>query len=201
MVTSKPEDVVRTPRAPADADRPDADLIRAAASGDNLAFERLILPRLDRLLHTAMVILRHESDARDAVQDASIRAWRELGQLRDADRFDAWLGRILVNVCRNHLRSRRTTTVREVEIDDIGRDRRQPASREPAPDERVAQVDALRRAFLRLSPDERIVLGLHHGQELPIEDIAGLLGIPAGTVKWRLYAARQALARALERER
>ena len=75
-------------------------LVERARQGDALAFERLLRDRLDGLFRTAWAILGDESDARDATQDACIAAWRNLPGLREPERFDAWLTRVLVNGCR-----------------------------------------------------------------------------------------------------
>jgi len=173
-------------------------LFARAAAGDLDAFDALMAPRINGLHHTALAILRHEADAADAVQDACVRAWREIRRLRELDRFDAWLSRILVNACRDRLRSRRRASVREIHVDVLGT--REPSSSAGAVADYLAQVDSVRRAFLRLKPDERILLGLHHGERLPVDAIAELMSMPVGTVKWRLFEARKSLAKALERE-
>jgi len=172
----------------------DRALIARSVAGDLDAYDQLLEPRLGQLYYTALGIMRNEADARDALQDASFAAWRQLKSLRETDRFDAWLGRILVNTCRSALRVRGRVQVRE--IDMAAND---PSAASPATE--IAERDAVRRAFLRLKPDERIILGLHHADQRSIEEIGDLLGIPEGTVKWRLHAARQSLAKALERER
>ena len=97
----------------------DARLLERAAEGDVDAFDVLLRPRLDRLFRMAVAITRSEADARDAVQEASVHAWRELPRLRDRERFDAWLAQILVNACRSLLRRRRRTSVREIDVDAI----------------------------------------------------------------------------------
>ena len=179
----------------------DRALVEQAGAGDLEAYDALVQPRVDQLYHTALAILRHEADARDAVQDSCVRAWRQLSRLREADRFDAWLGRILLNTCRERLRSRRRTVIREIALADGPDDGPELPRPGPSLADRVAEVDAVRRAFLRLRPEERIVLALHHGEQRGIAEIANLLETPQGTVKWRLHEARKALARALERER
>ena len=177
----------------------DRALVERARAADHAAFEALVTRRADNAFRTAFAILRNEADARDATQDAFVRVWRELRTLRDADRFDAWFGRILVNTCRNAMRGRRRRTLREIPVDPA-EDIVERAHGDPAPDDRAAQVDRVQRAFLRLTADERLLLALHHGEARPIEEVARLVGAPAGTVKWRLYEARAALARALEHE-
>jgi RNA polymerase sigma-70 factor (ECF subfamily) len=178
----------------------DRGLVERAVAGDHEAFDLLVAPRVERAVRTATAILRSEADAGDAVQDAFVAAWRELPRLRDPDQFDAWLGRILVNRCRSALRHRKVVRVREITI-DLDRGAAYP---EPAVDDGHAgrmEADVIRRAFERLDPEARILIALHHIEERPLTEIAEIAGIPVGTVKWRLHAARAALARALERER
>jgi len=175
-------------------------LVARAQQGDRAAFEALVVPRLGRLLRLTGSILSNEADASDAVQDACLRAWRELPRLREPDRFEAWLWQIAVNACRSALRTRRRFQVREIAVDamPIGFDLPNPTR---SFDEGVSEVDLVRRAFRRLDPDKRAILVLHHVEERSITDIAQLLAIPDGTVKWRLFSARRALDRALEVER
>jgi RNA polymerase sigma-70 factor (ECF subfamily) len=170
-------------------------LIERARRGDAAAFEALLEPRLDGLLRTAWGIVGNEADARDATQEACVSAWRHLPELRDLDHFDAWLGRVLLNSCRMLLRKRRR--VREIAI-PRGFDLEGPVAARP---DVAADDGQLVRAFDRLDADARALLVLHHLQHEPIARIAATLGIPVGTVKWRLYAARRALERALEGER
>jgi RNA polymerase sigma-70 factor (ECF subfamily) len=177
----------------------DRALVERARAADPAAFEVLVTRRADAAYRTAFAILRNEADARDATQDAFLRAWCELPSLRDAERFDAWFGRILVNTCRNSMRGRRRRVLREIPVDPVEELVEAPVD-VVALDDRAAQVDRVRRAFLRLTPDERLLLALHHGEARPIEEVARLLAAPAGTVKWRLFAARASLARALEHE-
>jgi len=180
----------------------DAALVLRAAAGDDVAFQALIEPRIERLLRLARSILRDDALARDVVQDASIRAWRELPGIRDATRFDAWIGQIVVNRCRTELRRTRVRTVRELQIedDDAGRGARRPSGERLLGD-RVVEAEAVRRAFVRLDGDDRSLLVLHHVDGRSVAEIAAVLAIPTGTVKWRLSRARAALERALEAER
>jgi RNA polymerase sigma-70 factor (ECF subfamily) len=170
------------------------DLVAAAASGDGDAFDRLVASRIDRTYRTARAILGNDPDARDVVQDAWLSAWRQVGTLRDRTAFDPWLDRIVVNACRSALRRR--GAVREIPMPDVF----DPAAGVPGP-EHVTERDAVERAFERLDADKRAILVLHHVHGAPVAAIATALGIPEGTVKWRLHAARSALARAMEQER
>ena len=186
---------------------PERALVERAAAGDHDAFDRLVAPRFAGALRLALAILRSEDDARDAVQDAFVTAWQELPRLRDPGLFEAWLGRILVNRCRTALRHRKVVQLREIRLDTVpggsGRPDDSTSGREPGAEggqTSVAEADAVRRAFERLDADARILLVLHHVEERPIAEIAAVTGVPEGTVKWRLHAARKALERALERE-
>jgi len=176
-------------------------LIEQAQKGDRGAFDALVRRKVDAVYGTALAILGHEADAQDAVQEAFVAAWRSLGALRDTDRFDAWFGRILVNTCRMSLRRRK---VRQIEVTDgsilDGSGARERAAGGPAFDDVTASAESFDRAFGRLNADERAILVLHHREDLPVADIAARLGIPAGTVKSRLFAARRALERAIARE-
>ena len=111
----------------------DPALIRRAQTGDVDAFTALVAGRVEAMQRTAMAILGHEGDARDAVADSLVAIWRELPRLRDPLAFDAWSMRILVHACRRRLRSRVRTRVRELTIAaDAGRSL--PSSAGPADD-------------------------------------------------------------------
>ncbi len=173
----------------------EAGLVERARQGDSAAFEALLTGRLDKLFRTACAILGSEADARDATQEACIATWRQLPRLRDVERFDAWLSRILVNACLLKLRQR--ARVREIPIMPA-HDRAAPVEGDP---DAIGEADAISRAFDRLTPDSRAILVLHHLRHEPVSSIAASLGIPSGTVKWRLHAARAALEKALAGER
>lgn len=157
----------------------DRELLVRARAGDREAFESIVLAKGEPLFRTAMAILGNEADARDATQEMFVAAWRSLARLRDLDRFDAWLGRILINECRMALRHRRR--VREIPMNERF-------------DRPAAEGAGFDQAFGRLSVDQRALLVLHHLHGYGVGEIAAWLGIPGGTVKWRLSRARRALA-------
>jgi RNA polymerase sigma-70 factor (ECF subfamily) len=169
----------------------DRDLVEAARRGDQASFMALVRPRSDRLFAVAQRILRDVDRAEDALQDALVIAWRDLRALRDPDRFDAWLHRVLVNVCivQATRERRRTINLRVLPVDG-------PA----APDDliTIAQRDELERGFRRLPPEQRAILVLHHFLGYPPSAIAEALGIPAGTARSRLHNAHRAMRAALE---
>jgi RNA polymerase sigma-70 factor (ECF subfamily) len=186
------DDVEPSDRAAELAFQRDGPLVERAARGDQIAFEQLVEMRLDRSFRTACAILGNEADARDATQEAFVSAWVNLPRLRDIARFDAWLNRVLMNRCRDVLRRRHRS--REVVLDGI---ELPGASQTDA----SLESNALNAAFDRLSLAHRQLLVMHHLLHRPVSEIARQLRIPVGTAKWRLHAARQALARALEAER
>jgi RNA polymerase sigma-70 factor, ECF subfamily len=165
----------------------DRELVLRARAGDREAYELIVLERGEHLYRTALAILGREADARDATQEALIAGWRRLGDLREPDRLDAWLGRILVNECRMALRRR--GRVREIPIATGSAEERASA------DASTAAFDA---AFDSLSADQRTILVLHHLHGYGVGEIAAWLGTPSGTVKWRLSRARAALRDALD---
>ena len=170
----------------------DANLVAQAALGDKVAFERLVEMRLDRSFRTACAILGNEADARDATQEAFLSTWVNLPRLRDVAKFDAWLNRVLINRCRDVLRRRHRS--REIVLDGI---ELPDASQSDA----YFETHSLNAAFERLNLAHRQLLVLHHLLHRPVAEIAQQLGVPVGTAKWRLHAARQALERAMEAER
>jgi RNA polymerase sigma factor (sigma-70 family) len=177
----------------------DPALIRRAQAGDVEAFTALVAGRFEPMQRTAMAILGHEADARDAVADALAAVWRELPRLRDPLAFEAWSTRILVHACRRRLRGRGRVRVRELSIDTAEAAGAGRSTSGPADD--VGERIALERAFERLDGDARAILVLHHLDGRGLTEVAAVLGIPIGTAKSRLFAARRALERALERER
>ena len=164
-------------------------LVERAARGDRDAFDVLMTDALDRLYAIARLILRDADLAEDAVQEALIHCWRELPRLRDPERFDGWVHRLLVNAATDQYRRRRRF---QASISLIN-DRIEP---DFAPD--IAMRDELRVAFERLKVEHRAALVLHHYVGLSTGEIAESLGIPDGTVKSRLHYASQAMRAAVD---
>lgn len=169
----------------------DRDLIEQAQHGDRDAFAILARTHGDRLIAIAQRILRDLGRAEDAVQQTLVIAWRELPSLRDPDRFDAWLQRLLVNA--SYAEARRWQTwnanIRLLPLDG-------PAG----PDESlpIDDRDRLERGFRRLPPDQRAMLVFTHYLGLTPIEIAERLGIPVGTARSRLHYAHRAMRAAIE---
>jgi RNA polymerase sigma-70 factor (ECF subfamily) len=162
------------------------ELVERAARGDADAFDALAAATAGRLDAAARLILRDPDVARDAVQETYAQAWRSLRGLRDPDRFEAWIHRLLARACYDELRRRRRRPI-EVELTDL----------HPLPgadlQSRTAERDELDRALRRLDPDLRTVIVLFYYLDLSVPEIAAALGIPPGTTKSRLFRAREAL--------
>jgi RNA polymerase sigma-70 factor (ECF subfamily) len=174
------------------------ELVEQARRGDRAAYEQIVRRKVETVYRTARAILGNDADADDATQEALIGAWRRIGSLRDPGRFDAWLGRITVNACRMALRRRRGPALVTLGGSDSGHELAE--TQRPGFEHRAVTADAFDRAFDRLPLEQRAILVLHHRDELPVAEVAARLGIPEGTVKSRLSAARAALDRSLARE-
>jgi len=166
-------------------------LVERARAGDEEAFASLARAAGDRLLAIAFRILRDLGLAEDAVQQTLVLAWRELPSLRDVDRFDAWLRRLLVNACYREARRGRqwAANVRVLPME-------QPSRTDDFAT--VVERDQLERGFRRLPPEQRAVFVFHHYLGLTLAEVAAELGVPLGTVKSRLHYATNALQAALE---
>jgi len=169
----------------------DTDLVIRAQRGDEEAFANLAVAVGDRLHAVSHRILRDIDLAEDATQQALLTIWRDLPNLRDPARFDAWSYRLLVRAC--YAEGRRTRhwapNLRLLPTDEpAGRDEFGP----------VVDRDQLERGFRRLSIDHRTVVVLHHYLDLPLEGVAEILGVPLGTVRSRLHHAMRGLRAALD---
>lgn len=169
----------------------DRDLVERARKGDRDAFAGLVHQVSDGLYAIAFRILRDTGLAEDALQSALVSAWRQLPHLRDADHFDAWLHRVLVNACYVEVRRNRRWSANVRVLPDL---------HGSTPDESraVGDRDEIERAFRRLPVDQRAVFVMHHYVGLPLVEIAETLGIPSGTARSRLHYATRALRTAVE---
>lgn len=167
--------------------------VRSVVMGEaeqETAFARLVDRHLDEACRLATVILGGDRmEAEDAVQEAAVRAWRHFADLRDEERFAAWFTRIVVNACRDRLRSQRVRATDPAVLDTA------------ATPDRTATVDAtdtLVRALRALPPDQRIVVALRYFGDCSLEEIATRTGERTGTVKSRLHYGLRALRAALD---
>jgi RNA polymerase sigma-70 factor (ECF subfamily) len=167
------------------------DLVQRAMAHDHEAFSELARLSIDKLYVIARLILRDTDRAQDATQDALVLAWRDIAALRDPDRFEVWIRRLLVNACYKQIRDERGRRRVEVHVEPI----------EPSiPDDSgpIADRDQIERALRRLEPEQRALIVLHYHLDLPLQDTADALGLPLGTVKSRLHRTTQALRATLD---
>jgi RNA polymerase sigma-70 factor, ECF subfamily len=170
--------------------RTDADLVSRAQSGRLDAFEELVRRHRLATYRVALRMLGDESDAEDATQDAFVQAWRNLGGFRADAAFSTWMYRVVTNRCLNMLRARRRT-------EPLPDDREAPASRPDRIAEARWQVEDLKLAILRLTPEQRAPLVLRELQGCTYEEIAEALEISIPAVKSRLHRARLELLAAM----
>jgi len=166
-----------------------ADLVEQARRGDREAFSVLAGGAIDRLYAIARLILRDTELAEDATQDALVRAWRDLPSLRDADRFDAWLYRIVVRSCSDVGRHRRRWRTEITVLPN------EPATPDGASE--LADRDQIERGLRRLTDAQRTILALNFYVGLSAPEVAEALEIPVGTAKSRLHYAIEALRAAI----
>jgi RNA polymerase sigma-70 factor (ECF subfamily) len=171
------------------------DLVERAMAGDHDAFSELARVSIDRLYVVARLILRDDARAEDATQEALVAAWRRLAGLRDPDRFEAWLHRLLVNACYREARRGRRRGSMEVQVDLL---EMPEASGAIDAGLNLANRDQLERGFRRLDVDQRTVLVLHYYLGFSLDDAADVLGVRPGTVRSRLHRAINAMRAALD---
>ncbi|MBA2633533.1 MAG: RNA polymerase sigma factor [Chloroflexi bacterium] len=167
------------------------ELVGRAQRGDREAFTALASLYVDRLYAVATLMLHRRDAAEDAVQEALIRAWRDLHALRDAERVGAWLRRLVVRACYDEARhSRRHAaqlTVMPIHDPAVAGHEAPAIARE-----------ALDRAFRRLSIDHRAAIVLRYFLDLSVPEMADAMSVPLGTGKSRLHHAERALRAVLE---
>jgi len=166
------------------------ELVERAQRGDREAFTAAAAASLARLDAVARLILRDPDLAKDAVQNGLLRAWRDLPTLRDPERFDAWIRRLVVRSCLDEVRNQRRRPITTTVI-DIGHVVADASSA-------VADQDQLERAFRRLRPEDRAILVLRHYLDLSVPEIADAMRIPLGTAKSRLHRATDELRASLQ---
>ncbi len=168
------------------------DLVIRAQRGDLAAFSALTAGSTHAMFATARLILRSDEGAADAVQDALLQAWIDLRGLRDPDRFEAWLRRLLVRSCYRAAKRHRTREVIEIQMEapDV--------SAMPDSQAQTALRDQLDRGFRRLSHEQRAVIVLRFYIGLSLAESAAALDIPLGTMQSRLNRAMQAMRAAIE---
>ncbi len=164
----------------------------SAVAGDGSAFSQLIEPLLDPAFRLAAVMLADRPAAEDAVQEASIKAWRKLRQLRGDERsLRPWFLSIVANECRMTKRQRWWSVAKLADPARPDQD---------ATDHYGGTTGDVRRALLRLKPDDRLPLVLHFDLDLPLDEGARTLGVSESAAKSRVYRAARRLRPELSME-
>jgi RNA polymerase sigma-70 factor (ECF subfamily) len=172
----------------------DALLLLRAQNGDADAFTRFILRWQDRLRAHALRLSQNEAGADDIVQETWMAVLKGLGRLSDVEAYRAWMYRILSRKAADWIRSRQRRRL-------PGRSLAAEAAPSPGePEQRVDRIESLEDAIGQLSAPLRDVVLLHYVEEFSVEDIAGILVIPGGTVKSRLHNARKQLRVLIEEQ-
>ncbi len=162
-----------------------AELVERARRGDREAFNVLAAGAVDRLYAIARMVLRDTELAEDATQEALVRAWRDLPTLRDVERFDAWLYRLIVRASADIGRHRRRWRT------EVSMLPQEPS--EPDQTSALADRDQIERGLRRLTDAQQTILVLHFYIGLSPSETADALEIPVGTAKSRLHYAIEAL--------
>jgi RNA polymerase sigma-70 factor, ECF subfamily len=178
-------------------------LVSSAREGDAAAFEEIYRRYERRIYNTVYQVVRNDEDAADITQEAFIRAFRSLRNLRSDEAFTSWLFRIAINLSRNHLRSRPHFRVESLDqfatSEEDSQELQLPDStHDPARMVENREMQAtVRKAVGSLSAAHREVVTLHHLEGMRVDDIADILHCSVGTVKSRLSRARDELKRKL----
>ena len=195
-------------QADAAAVDPDADGVRRACTGDQVAFEQLVLNHQRRTFNVAYRILGDYDEALDLTQEVFIQAHRSLGQFRGEARFGSWLLAIALNLCRNRLKhwKRRARSRHDSLSAPTGEAGSDPHRELPDPGTTALEAlegrqleELVREEMKHLDEEHRAVLVLRELQGVPYDEIALLLGVPIGTVKSRLHRGRTELRELLRR--
>jgi RNA polymerase sigma-70 factor (ECF subfamily) len=160
------------------------DLVSGAKVGDRRAFDELFGPLVDQAFDLAFGMLHDREAAEDSVQDAAMRAWRKLGNLRTGMPVRPWFLAIVANQCRDVIRSRWWSVLR---LEGFG-----PVASGGFED-RIARGADVRAALRKLSTDQREVLVLRYYLDLSLDEVAAITGLPIGTVKSRISRALSAM--------
>ena len=181
---------------------PDVDLVRLAQASDVRAFEALVVKYQRRVARHVARYLKSAADVEDAVQETFIRAYRGLAAFRGESAFYTWLYRIAANVAIRHLERQPQHVLLGDDAPEERTDAFQPGVSDSEQPERTliaAQTaDTVQRALAKLQPDLAEALLLYEVENKPYAEIAKMLGIPIGTVRTRIFRAREFIARRLE---
>ncbi|MBA3395779.1 MAG: sigma-70 family RNA polymerase sigma factor [Deltaproteobacteria bacterium] len=182
-------------------------LLRRLRDRDERAFRELLEAHRDRVYNITYRMLGNRAEAEDVAQEVFITVFKTIDQFREESKFSTWLYRVTVNHCKNRIKylARRHDRDRD-ELDETSQQQNGAIAgtppRTPQPDKALASAQMesiLQDAIKTLDDDHRIVVVLRDIEDLSIEEICEITGLPDGTVKSRLHRARLALRKKLQR--
>jgi RNA polymerase sigma-70 factor, ECF subfamily len=182
--------------------RADAALVERARAGDNTAFNLLVLKYQHKIVQLVGRYVRDPSEAEDVTQEAFIKAYRALPRFRGDSAFYTWVYRIAINTAKNHLAaaSRRTPAGGLTSADDLSLEHEASLAEHATP-ERMALAaeiqETLQAALHELPEDLCTAVTLRELEGMSYEDIATTMQCPIGTVRSRIFRAREAINRRL----
>ncbi len=176
----------------------ETELVRQLKQGDRQAFDRIYGLYCDKAMRTAFCLAGNRQDAEDIVQDTFVKVYQHIGELKNEDGFGSWFFRILTRTAWSYLKKART----ELPDEEVGRKADESFLRETGMDfaGRLAEeeeAEQIRRRILELPEKHRTALVLYYYEELPLREIARIMGCLPGTVKSRLHTARRLLEKRL----
>ena len=186
---------------PAEAEVPDADLVKRCQEGDSEAFDQLVGRYRTRVFGMIYNMVHSEQDAWDLAQDSFLKAWKSIGRFRGQSSFYTWIYRIVMNVTIDWLRKKQVKGSGAEFDDAVQLKEIDPASRtvphaDALPHERMQHVEIRGRidaAIAQLSPEHRAVILMKEINDMQYHEIAEALGCSIGTVMSRLFYARKKL--------
>jgi RNA polymerase sigma-70 factor (ECF subfamily) len=159
--------------------------LRDALAGDPSAFDALLAPLLDPAYRLASVLLGDRTEAEDVVQDAALKAWSRLAQLRgDRTKLRSWFLAVVANECRMTRRRPWWSVLRRPDVAE---------ERSSSPEDQAVRDVDLQRAIGRLAADDKVALFSYFYLDLPLDEAARVMGVPLGTAKSRIYRAARRL--------
>ena len=178
--------------------KPDIELVRRVQSGDKKAFDVLVLKYQHKIANLVSRYVRDPSDVPDVVQEAFIKAYRALPRFRGESAFYTWLYRIAINTAKNYLVARdRRPPSSDIDVDDAVQYSGATALRENGSPENMLLRDEIEHTVYdtieKLPDDLRTAITLREMEGLSYEDIAQVMGCPVGTVRSRIFRAREAI--------
>jgi RNA polymerase sigma-70 factor, ECF subfamily len=181
----------------------DVELVRRTRNGDIAAFERLFWLYEKRVYNIVYGMVGNPSDAAELTQDVFVRVFQTIKTLKTDEAFLTWLRTVAINICRDHARKKAQVRVESLDQklsfdeEELIRDVADTSDGPAAVVENAETEAAVHRAIDSLSPEHRMVVTLHHFEDMDVRDIAKALGCPTGTIKSRLARAREELKRKL----